>query len=131
MSLNNLFLIKFWKFLALYLDCGCMTFDFTTHMTLAKSHLHPLVNKKMECKDHQIYPKCWNRSIKRNSNLRSQFHQSWELDLLIKISSYSYTDIYGPNQTFLRILWWRFLVLCSERLLASSTTLNISTLSLC
>ena len=31
--LSNLFLIKFWKFLVLYLRRGCTTFGFTTQMT--------------------------------------------------------------------------------------------------
>ena len=62
MSLSNLFLIKFWKLMVLYLGCGCMTFDFMTQMI--SSDLLPMpMNKTFGCKDQQIYiPKCWERS---------------------------------------------------------------------
>ena len=124
MSLSNLFLIKFWKFLDLYLGCGRMTFDFTTHgrWLYFKSALTrpPMpMNKKHECKDHQISLKCWEKPIKRRSNLNSV--------RLIKKSSFDqhflYTDIpiYGPSlsKNYLR----QFLVTRSERLLVSSATL--------
>ena len=72
MSLSNLFLIKLWKFLLMYLSCGCMTFDFTTQMT--SSHLLPHVseNKKFECKDHQIYSETL-RKICKKEVLRFNF----------------------------------------------------------
>ena len=54
MSLSNLFL-KFGKFLVLYLDYGCFTFDFITEMTLRRLLTHPKEYKKLEFKDHQIY----------------------------------------------------------------------------
>ena len=40
MSLINLSLIKFWKFLVIYLGCGCVIFDFTLQMCL--SNLLPM-----------------------------------------------------------------------------------------
>ena len=43
MSLRKFFLIKFWKILALYLGCGCVTFDFTTQMI--SSHLFTHVDE--------------------------------------------------------------------------------------
>ena len=48
MSQSNLFLIKFWKFLVIYLSWGCMTFDFMAQVT--SSHLlpHANENKKLE-----------------------------------------------------------------------------------
>ena len=53
--LSYLFL-KFGKFLVLYLGCSCATFNFTTQRTLR--HLIPRpMNKKLGCKDHQIYSK--------------------------------------------------------------------------
>ena len=39
-SLSTLFLIKFWKFLVLYLGYGCMTFDFTTEIISCHLLLH-------------------------------------------------------------------------------------------
>ena len=50
------FFITFWKFLILYLGCGCVTFGFMTQMT--SNHLLPMpMNKKHESKDYQIYSK--------------------------------------------------------------------------
>ena len=74
MSLSNLFLMKFWKFLVLYLGCGCVVFK---SLRWLKSLLPPppslppsiSMNKKLECKDHKYIPKCWERSVKRKSNL--------------------------------------------------------------
>ena len=63
------------------------------------------MNKKLECKDHQHIPKCWERSVKRNSNLNFISHQ--------KFIFWSTFCIYLV-QTFLKILCWRFLYLpCS------------------
>ena len=104
MSLINLFFIKLWKFLVICLICVCMTFYFTTQMALG--HLLSTIPtiKKLECKDHQIYSKIM-RNIykKRKSNLN--------FIRIIKNSSFwlpIYTDI-PIVQTFLKILWWRFL----------------------
>ena len=68
------FFIKFWIFLLLYLVCGCMTFDLQ-HM--AKWWLKAVCTD--EIKSSFMYaheyciskciPKCWRRSVKRNSNL--------------------------------------------------------------
>ena len=102
MSLRNIFL-KFGKFLVLYLGCGCMTFNFTTQMILR--HLLPMpMNKKLECKDHT-----------------SQFHQSWKIHLLINIFYMRMV------KSFLKILWWRFLVPRSKCLLVRSATLSCKT----
>ena len=46
MSLNKLFL-KHEKLVVLYLGCGCITFNFTTQMTL-----HHLLSMPMNAKDH-------------------------------------------------------------------------------
>ena len=68
-----IFLIKFWKFLVLYLDCGCMAFDFTTQMTLI--HLLPLcIWTKKWVQDHQISSKMFRKVHKKE--VYSQFHRS-------------------------------------------------------
>ena len=84
------------------------------------------MNKKLECKDHQIYiMKYWERSVKGKSNL--SFVRVINLHPLINIF-YSYI-CYG-----LKLRWWSFLVLHSERLLISSASLlcrhGISTFSM-
>ena len=72
--------------------------------------------------------KCWERSVKRNSNRNfirviknSSFDQHFLCICMVK--------------TFLKIIWWRFLVPCSELLLVNCVYLsckirNISTLSM-
>ena len=58
-------------------------------------------------------PKCWERS-----NLKSE---SEKINLLMKIF---YILLYIPMvQTFLKLIWWQFLVPYSERRLISNTTL--------
>ena len=53
---EQFFLIKYEKFLLLYLGCGCINFNFMTQINLP--HLLPMpMNKRLECKDHQIYSK--------------------------------------------------------------------------
>ena len=48
----------------LYLGCDCITFAFATQMTLR--HLLPMaVNKKLECKDRQIYSKMLEKICKK------------------------------------------------------------------
>ena len=65
MSLSNLFL-KLGKFLVSHLCCDCITFNFTTQMTLR--HLLPMaMNKKLECKDHQIYCKMLRKICKKSN----------------------------------------------------------------
>ena len=52
------FLIKFRKYLVFYLDCGCLTFNFLDNLDDFISLLTPMtMNKKLMCKDHQIYSK--------------------------------------------------------------------------
>ena len=66
MSLSNLFL-KLRKF-GYYLGCGCITFNFIAPMNLR--HLLPmLMNKKLECKDHQIYSKMLRKICKKEVQL--------------------------------------------------------------
>ena len=62
----SLRLTKFGKFMALYLGCGCMNFNFTTQMTLRHLLLTP-TNKKLEFKDYQIYSKMFHQSRKNSS----------------------------------------------------------------
>ena len=116
--------IKFWKFMVLYLGCGCMSFDFTTQMTLS----HLLSYPCPWIKTSKSVLKCWERSVKRNSNRNfirviknSSFDQHFLCICMVK--------------TFLKIIWWRFLVPCSELLLVNCVYLsckirNISTLSM-
>ena len=64
MSLSNP-LLKFRKFLVLYLGCGYMTFNFTTQMTLRPLFPMPM-NIKLEFKDHQIYSKMLRKICKKD-----------------------------------------------------------------
>ena len=74
LSLSNLF-FKFGRFLFLYLGCGCMTFNFTTQITLHHLLLLPMpMIKKLERHDHQIYSKMLRKICK--NEFKSQFHQS-------------------------------------------------------
>ena len=105
--------IKFWKFMVLYLGCGCMSFDFTTQMTLSHLVSYPCP----WIKTSKSVLKCWERSVKRNSN-RS----------FITVIKNSYFDQHFlcicMVKTFLKIIWWRFLVPCSELLLVNSVYLS-------
>ena len=100
--------------------------NFTTQMTLCHLLLMP-VNKILDCKDHQIYSKMLRKIciyVKRKSNISFR---------VIKNSSFDQRFL--MVKTFLKILWWRFLVPHSEHLLVSSATLscitqNILTLSM-
>ena len=105
MSLGNFFLIKFWKFLVLYLGCGCMSFDFTIQMT--SSH-------RFSAKPTKYIPKCWGRSLKRKSNLN-----------FIKVIKkfWSKFSIYMV-QTFPKTMWWKLLAPSSGRLLIGRATLS-------
>ena len=61
--------------------------------------------------------KCWERSVKRRSNTSFRATKNSSIDqcfLMVKTSI----------KTFLKILWWRFLVPRSEHLLVSSATLS-------
>ena len=54
---SGFFLIKFEKFLVLYLGCGGMTFEFTAKMT--SSHLlSMLIIKNLSTKTTKDIPKC-------------------------------------------------------------------------
>ena len=65
LSLSNL-LLKFWKSLVSYLARGCVTFNFTTQMTLHPLLLLPMpMIKKHQCKDHQIYSKTLRKICKK------------------------------------------------------------------
>ena len=71
--------------------------------------------KKIECKDHRIYPKML-RKIFQNE-VYSQFHSH---KTFIFWSTFSIYMV----QTFPKSLWWWFLVPRSEPLSISSTTLS-------
>ena len=118
----------YWKFLVLYLDYGCMSFDFTTQITL-NDFLFPIaINKNIECKTTTYIPKCWERSVEKKYNIN--FIIAIKIYFLINI--FSYILIYMV-QTFLKILWRWILVPRSERHVSSallSKTWNISSLSI-
>ena len=100
MSLSNLF-IKFWKFLVLYLGCGCIWLLILRHKWLQVTSYPMPMNKKFEYKDHQKYiPKSWERSVKRKSN-----H-----NFIRVIKNHLLTLSMHAVQIFVKILWWRFLV---------------------
>ena len=83
-------------------------------MTLRHLLLMPM-NKILNCKDHQIYSKMLRKIciyVKRKSNISFR---------VIKNSSFDQRFL--MVKTFLKIIWWRFLVLHSEHLLVSSATL--------
>ena len=128
LSMANVFR---WCFLILenfwfYISVVVLWLIFTTQMTLR--HLLPIpMNKILDCKEHQIYSKILRKIciyVKRRSNISF---------MVIKNSSFNQRFV--MVKTFLKILWWRFLVLHSEYLLVSSATLscmtqNILTLSM-
>ena len=108
MSLSNLFLIKFSKFLVLYFGCGCYFWFYNTY----EFTLSFLWIKNMSAKTTKYIRKCWERSVKSLNPVR-----------VIKNSSFGqhflYTDVYMV-QNFLKFLWWRFLVPRSKLLLVGS-----------
>ena len=119
MPLSNLFLRfiseHFWFYIRVVV---AWLLILQTQMTL--SHFLPYADEEnLECKDHRIYPKIWERLQKES---------------LISISSESYKkfifwrkfSIYMV-QTFLKKFWWQFLVPRSELLLISSATLSCKT----
>ena len=102
MSLSNLFL-KFGKFLVLNLGCGCMTFNFITQITLRQLFSYPCPwIKTLSAKTTKYIPKCWERSVKRKSN--------FSFIKAIKNSYFAQHFRYVMVKSFLKILWWRFLV---------------------
>ena len=62
MSLSSLFLI--WKFVVLDLGYCCMTFNFTTQMTLRNLLPMPM-NEKIMCRDRKIYSKMLRKIYKK------------------------------------------------------------------
>ena len=118
-------LLKFGKFLV-YIWVVVLWLNFTTQMTLRHLLLMPM-NKILDWKEHQICSKMLKKIciyVKRKSNISFR---------VIKNSSFDQRFL--MVKTFLKILWWRFLVPHSEHLLVSSVTLscvmqNILTLSM-
>ena len=68
MSLSNLFLIKFWKFLVIYLSWGCRL-DLRHKWLQVTSYLMPMKIKNLSAKTTKYIPKRWKRSVKTKSNL--------------------------------------------------------------
>ena len=115
-SLSNLFrtLLNLRKSLVLYLGCGCMTFDFTTQLNDFESLPTWLA------KTAKYIPKFWEIFVKRKYNLNLISH--------IKNSTFDHHFIYTCMvQTFLKIVWWWYLVPRSKRFLISSATLSCKT----
>ena len=116
-SLN---LENFW----FYIWVVVLWLNFTTQMTLCHlSYPCPWI-KYLSAKTTKYILKCWERSVKRKPNISFR---------VIKNSSFDQRFL--MVKTFLKILWWRFLVPHSEHLLVSSATLscmtqNILTLSM-
>ena len=108
-----------------YIWVVALWLNFTTQITLRLLLLVPM-NKILDCKDHQIYSKILRKIciyVKRKSNVSFRVIKNSFFDqrfLMVK--------------TFLKIIWWQFLVPYSEYLLVSTATLlcmtqNILTLS--
>ena len=115
--------MKFWKCLVLHLGCGCMTFSFTTQITLRHVTSYPCPSiKNLNAKTTKSIPECLGRSLKRKSNM--------SFIRVIKNSSVDQHFLFSMVHTFLKILWWRFFVPCLERLLVSSATLSCKTLNI-
>ena len=108
-----------------YIWVVALWLNFTTQITLRLLLLVPM-NKILDCKDHQIYSKILRKIciyVKRKSNVSFR---------VIKNSSFDQRFL--MVKTFLKIIWWQFLVPYSEYLLVSTATLlcmtqNILTLS--
>ena len=76
--------------------------------------------KYLSAKTTKYILKCWERSVKRRSNTSFRVIKNSSFDqrfLMVKTSI----------KTFLKTLWWRFLVPRSEHLLVSSATLSCKT----
>ena len=76
--------------------------------------------KYLSAKTTKYILKCWERSVKRKSNISFRVIKNSSFDqrfLMVKTSI----------KTFLKTLWWRFLVPRSEHLLVSSATLSCKT----
>ena len=91
--------------------------NFTIQVTL--HHLLPMpMNKILSAKTNKYILKCWERSVKRKSNISFR---------VMKNSSFDQRFLYIWLLKPLEILWWRFLVPRSEHLLVSSATLSCKT----
>ena len=98
-----------------YIWVAVLWLNFTTQMTLR--HLLPMpMNKILECNGHQIYSKMLWKICKKDSNISFRF-----------IKNSSFDEHFLMVKTFLKILWWRFLVPHSEHLLVSIATLSCMT----
>ena len=76
--------------------------------------------KYLSAKTTKYILKCWERSVKRRSNTSFRVIKNSSFDqrfLMVKTSI----------KTFLKTLWWRFLVPRSEHLRVSSATLSCKT----
>ena len=62
-------LLNLRKFLVLYLGCGCMTFNFTTQMTLSHFLPHADELKNLTAKTANYIQRSWEKSVKRKSNI--------------------------------------------------------------
>ena len=83
---------NFW----LYIGYGCVNFDFTIFDDLSYL-LAPMPMKKWSAKTTKYIPKCWEKSVKRNSNLNV-------MNFFITWSTFSINWLYMV-QTFLKIHW--------------------------
>ena len=88
MFLGNLFIIRFLKFLVLYLDCGCIWLLILRHKWIQVTSYPMPMNKKLEGKDHQIDIPKWS----------------------VKICNFNFIRVIKMVLTFQKIIWWRFLV---------------------
>ena len=97
---------NFW----LYIWVVVLWLNFTTQMTLyVNSYPCPWI-KYLSAKTTKYILKCWERSVKRKSNI------SFRVKKKIFWSTFSYMV-----KAFLKILWWPFLVPRSEHLVSSAT----------
>ena len=101
-SLN---LENFW----FYIWVVVLWLNFTTQMTLRHFLFMPM---NLSAKTIKYILKCWERSVKRKSNISFR---------VIKNSSFDQSFL--MVKTFLKILWWQFLVPHPEHFLVSSATL--------
>ena len=110
---------KFGKFLLLY---GLWFYDLISQhkwLYITSSYPCPWI-KYLSAKITKYILKCWERSVKRKSNISFRVIKNSSFDqrfLMVKTSI----------KTFLKTLWWRFLVPRSEHLLVSSATLSCKT----
>ena len=105
---------KFGKFLLLY---GLWFYDLISQhkwLYVTSSYPCPWI-KYLSAKITKYILKCWERSVKRKSNISFR---------VIKNSSFDQRFLV---KTFLKILWWRFLVSHSEHLIVNSATLSFMT----